>query len=129
MLISADVQQTQTFVLETTSIYRTMYRPLQQDGTKKFIYPTGRTVYFSRTSTLTPGYVTINWNGNHGSITEDDSLCNVSIAVCGNLIYESGLIRGKLWRSQIFQTNYRFLLFIWRYVRLAAYTHGAFDYP
>lgn len=74
MLISAECfAQTQTYVLGEHQ-ENWMYGGPTRDGTKKFIYPTGRTVYFSRTTELAPANVTINWNANHGSSTEDDSL-------------------------------------------------------
>ncbi|MDR4046888.1 MAG: fimbrial protein [Citrobacter sp.] len=126
MLISAECfAQTQTYVLGEHQ-ENWMYGGPTRDGTKKFIYPTGRTVYFSRTTELAPANVTINWNANHGSSTEDDSLfCNVSAQGTGNpLSLESGLVSaGSYGGVEIFKTNITGLYFSLALRSFSAYTH------
>lgn len=79
------------------------------DGYSAMSYPTGRTVYFSRTSQLAPANVTINWNANHGSSsTNTNSLfCTQSNQGTGNgLSIESGLISAGFYGNvEIFKTN------------------------
>lgn len=84
------------------------------DGTRAYKYPGGRTVYFSRTSTLAPANVIINWNANHGTSTGTDRLyCTRSDQGTGNpLTIESGLVSaGSYGGVDIFKTNITGLYF------------------
>lgn len=84
------------------------------DGSNTLIYPSGRTVYFSQTNTLSPANVTINWNGNHGSSKSSNLLyCTELGATSSNtLSIESGLVSaGSYAGVDIFKTNITGLYF------------------
>ena len=103
-----------------------------RDGTRKLTYPTGRTVYFSRTSELAPANVKINWNGSHGDATDDTSVyCSVSTQGTGNpLSIESGLISaGSYGGVDIFKTNITGLYFSLALRSFSSYTISATSTP
>lgn len=114
LFTSVNANTTQTFVLGNYALTTDMSGP-SADGTSKLTYPSGRTVYFSRTSTLTPANVVINWNGNHGSSSnKTNSLwCTQASVGTGNpLSIESGLISaGNYGGVDIFKTNITGLYF------------------
>ncbi len=87
-----------------------------QDGVLNITYPSGRTVYFSRTNEMAPANVTINWNNNHGSSSGSNGLyCYVSDqgqSTTGNLSIESGFVSaGSYGGVDIFKTNITGLYF------------------
>ncbi|AZT34367.1 hypothetical protein DJ035_19590 [Salmonella enterica] len=86
------------------------------DGTLNPSYSSGRTVYFSRTNTLAPANVTINWDANHGSSSGASGLyCYVSDqgqSTTGTLSIESGFVSaGSYGGVDIFKTNITGLYF------------------
>ncbi|HGK4673807.1 TPA: fimbrial protein [Kluyvera georgiana] len=113
LLFSASAQAaTQTFVLGGTA-YASDGGPVG-DGTNALSYPSGRTVYFSRSDTLAPANVTINWNGSHGSSSGKDRLyCTSTGAATSNrLSVESGLVpAGSYGGAALFKTNITGLYF------------------
>lgn len=101
--------QTDTFVLGNAEKNYEYEGPVS-DGTYVRTYPGGRTVYFSRTNELAPANVAINWNGDHGNATANNSLyCYVSDqgqSTSGSLSIESGLVSaGSYGGVDIFKTN------------------------
>ncbi|MFV0261979.1 MAG: fimbrial protein [Kluyvera sp.] len=111
---SASYAQTQTFVLGNY-VANYIYGGPSGDGNDVMTYPSGRTVYFSRTNELAPANVIINWNANHGSSSKHSSslFCNTSDEGTGNPIsVESGLISaGSYGGVDIFKTNITGLYF------------------
>lgn len=112
---AAGYAQTDTFVLGNGE-HNYEYGGPSSDGTNQLIYPSGRTVYFSRTNALAPANVTINWNGAHGSSSANNSLyCYVSDqgqSTTGTLSVESGLVSaGSYGGVDIFKTNITGLYF------------------
>ncbi|HCL5349328.1 TPA: fimbrial protein [Salmonella enterica subsp. salamae serovar [1],40:z35:e,n,x,z15] len=106
---AAGSAQTDTFVLGNR-MENWQYSGPSRDGTSKFSYPSGRTVYFSRTNELAPANVTINWNSSHGSASLDAGLfCYVSEqgqSTTGALSIESGFVSaGSYGGVDIFKTN------------------------
>ncbi|ECC8921566.1 hypothetical protein DUQ00_03055 [Salmonella bongori] len=116
--VTSDAAQKQTFVLgnyrANTSNDPFINGPTA-DGYSKMTYPSGRTVYFSRTSQLAPANVTINWNGSHGSASNNTAglYCNTSDSGTSNpLSFESGLVSaGSYGGVDIFKTNITGLYF------------------
>lgn len=106
-LSTASFAQQQTFVLGENQRNYELSGPTR-DGSSVHTYPTGRTVYFSRSAELAPANVTINWNGSHGGASYNNGVfCNVSDQGTGNpLSIESGLVSaGSYGGVDIFKTN------------------------
>lgn len=124
---SASYAQTQTFVLGNyTANY--MYGGPTGDGRATLTYPSGRTVYFSRTNELAPANVVISWNDYHGSGSKNTSslFCNTSDEGTGNPIsVESGLVSaGSYGGVDIFKTNITGLYFSLELNSFSAYGSG-----
>lgn len=116
--------QTQTFVLGERQANYNLSGPTR-DGTRVMTYPSGRVVYFSRTSELAPANVKINWNGNHGSSSDDIGVfCSISSQGTSNpLSIESGLISaGSYSGVDIFKTNITGLYFSLTLRSMSSYT-------
>lgn len=114
--------QTQTFVMGN---YTYSGKPPTGDGSNTLSYPTGRTIYFSRTATLAPADVVINWNAAHGKSSSSDSVyCNISDQGTSRpLSIESGLISaGSYGGVDIFKTN---ITGLYASVRLYAFSSYA----
>ncbi|EBY3114945.1 fimbrial protein [Salmonella enterica] len=123
---AAGYAQTDTFVLGNGE-HNYEYGGPSSDGTNQLIYPSGRTVYFSRTNALAPANVTINWNGAHGSSSANNSLyCYVSDqgqSTTGTLSVESGLVSaGSYGGVDIFKTNITGLYFSLELRSFGSYT-------
>lgn len=114
----------ETFVLGK-NIYDPTFSAPKGDATSTFSYPSGRTVYFSRTQTLAPANVAINWNSNHGSASSNSGVfCVVSDQGTANPITaESGFISaGSYGGVDIFKTNITGLYFSLKLRSISSYT-------
>jgi P pilus assembly protein, pilin FimA len=105
---SSNSYAVKTFVLgNDTASSRTTSGPTK-DGTINVTYTSKPTVVFSRSSTLTPANVVLNWDGSHGSgTTSEAAYCTRSNKGTGNgFSVESGMVSAGSYNGlDIFKTN------------------------